>query len=126
MSEKHEQFENFLREFQLRRPRALPAPQTDSAVWKRRLAAAAIVAIATGSSLWFISRPFDPHREESVVKLPTSRAKNTAAQPLALLPLTRLALEDPSRLDAALTEASRNVLTDLRRDDSTLRALAKD
>ncbi|MGC2505663.1 MAG: hypothetical protein WA369_03315, partial [Candidatus Acidiferrales bacterium] len=47
-----EQLENFLREFQPRRPRALPR---DRHVWPRRfVAAAAVIAIFLGGSLWLV------------------------------------------------------------------------
>jgi hypothetical protein len=48
------------------------------------------------------------------------------ASPVALLPLTQLALQDPEQLDAQLTAASLRVLPDFRNGNSTLRVLAKE
>jgi hypothetical protein len=39
--------------------------------------------------------------------------------------LNRLLRDDPSQLDAQLTAASRNLLPDVERPDSTLRVLSK-
>jgi hypothetical protein len=119
MKEHDEQFENFLREFQPRRPRALPAPLAVKPIWLRRLVAAAVIAVSLGVSLWSLWRKSPPRKD-------LTAAKTTQALPLSLLPLTQLALEDPTRLDAVLTEASRHVLPSLRGSESTLRALAKE
>jgi hypothetical protein len=128
MMDKHdEQLESFLREFQPRPPRALGAIGIVAPTRWRRLAAAAALAVAIGSSLWFVSRSPAPRRVGTIAPQAASRQTlGSAARPLALLPLTRLALTEPDRLDAALTEASRTVLPDLRHSDSTLRVLAKE
>lgn len=127
MENHDEQFEEYLSEFQPRRPRALPEPVIDRQVWLRRFAAAAAIAIALGTSLWFVGKKSEGSDRELV-------AKNTAAiletksapQLLSLLPLTQLALEDPGQLDAELARASRRVLPDFRGSASTLRVLAKE
>jgi ferric-dicitrate binding protein FerR (iron transport regulator) len=123
MEQRDEQFESYLREFEPHHPRPLPAMQPAKRGLRRRLAAAAVVVIAAGSSLWFLSRKPAP----DIAAIHAERATGTVVrQPLALLPLTRLALEDPGRLDAMLMEASRGVLPGLQRKDSALRALAKE
>ena len=128
MEEHDEQFEDFLREFAPRRPRALPAVGAAAPAKWRRLAAAAAIAVAIGSSTWFVLRKPSPHQADRRLAppVPSEQVAGSAAQPLALLPLTRLALTDPDRLDAELATASRTVLPDLRRSDSTLRVLAKE
>jgi len=127
MDEHEEKFENYLRGFQPRRPRALAFPQTAAPTWIRRLAAATILAIAFLSSMWFLSHSPSSMRVEVVAKKqngpsPEEFEKNN----LSLVPLTRLALEDSARLDVTLTNASRNVLPDPRRNDNALRSLAKE
>ncbi|MFZ1206308.1 MAG: hypothetical protein WBC67_12570 [Candidatus Acidiferrales bacterium] len=114
-----EQLENFLREFQPRRPRALPR---DRHVWPRRfVAAAAVIAIFLGGSLWLVlKKAARPRVELDVTTQEPSQPR------LALLPLTRLALEDPARMDQMLSAASREMLPNLQGSDSTLRVLAKE
>ena len=127
MDGQEEKFESYLRGFQPRRPRALPFPQAAAAVWIRRLAAAAILTIATVSSIWFVSR-----RPGATIVAGTAKNQSDLSpaefepNTLSLVPLTRLALEDSARLDVALTNASRNVLPDPRRNDNALRSLAKE
>jgi hypothetical protein len=127
MKEHDEQFENYLREFQPRRPRALPAPLATKPIWPRRLAAAAVIAVSLGISLGSLWRKSPPHTDLTAARstqvLPGAKS---APVSLSLLPLTQLALEDPARLDTVLTEASRHVLPSLRGSESTLRALAKE
>ena len=126
MRRKNEQFESYLREFQPRQPRALPS-QTESApeLW-RRLAAAAVVTIAVGTSLWFAKRPSDRPKLEIVTKSKLAPQANTAHVSLSLLPLTQLAVTDPALLDSRLAAASRRVLPDFRSEESTLRVLSKE
>jgi hypothetical protein len=53
-------------------------------------------------------------------------AQGQAVSVLPLMPLTQLALKNPARLDAELSEASRNMLPDFQESHSTLRVLAKE
>jgi hypothetical protein len=126
MGRNDEQFENYLREFELRKPRALGSQSETAVTSWRRLAAAAGVMVALGTSLWLVMH--SPERRELKVatKEAATPAKKTVRTPLALLPFTRLALTDPVRLDAELSAASREVLPDFRNDASALRILAKE
>jgi hypothetical protein len=127
MDQHDRHFESVLREFQPRRPRALPALQTTAPAWTQRLAATAVLATAFGCSLWFLFRKPSPDETASPATQETAAlAGHSGEHAPALVPLTRLALEDPVRLDATLAEASRNLLPDLRRKNSTLRVLAKE
>jgi hypothetical protein len=122
MSENDEQFENYLREFEPQRPRAFepkrqPAPDS----W-RRLAAAAGVMIALGTSVWLVLH--SPRRQG--FQTMAVGTPGPVRVPLSIVPLTKLAATDPARLDAELTVASRQVLPDFRGAKSTLRVLAKE
>jgi hypothetical protein len=120
-------FEEYLGEFQPRKPRALPELIVHRQVWPRRLAAAAAIAISLGASLWFARRKNNLNNGEVVAKNSTSMPDaQSPASPLSLLPLTQLALQDPKQLDARLTAASLRVLPDFRSGNSTLRVLAKE
>ena len=124
MEQHDEQFENYLREFQPLRPRALTLPEKDPILW-RRLAAAAAVTFALGVSLWFAGRRPAPAPIGVVVKKAAGGPASAAVR-FSRLSMTQVALNDPQQLDAALASASRNVLPDFRAEDSTLRVLAKE
>jgi hypothetical protein len=132
MDENSDRFENFLREFRPRHPRALPAataqgttsvrPATRSR--SRRIAAAAALAIALGSSTWFVLRTKFPRRTaESPAFQPVAIAQPERVAPFAL---RQLALSDPHQLDIALTQASRSSLCDVRDTTRALHALANE
>ena len=123
--EQGERFEQFLREFEPRRPRALPAMVESQWEW-RRLAAAVAVLVALSSSTWFavhqkVSRQIEPVSNTVAGSVHT---KSTAR--FSALQLRQIATEDPARFDAALIEESRRVLPDFRASKSTLRVLAKE
>ena len=123
MDQHDRHFESFLRGFEPRRPRALPTPHGQA----RRLAAAFAVAAAFGCSLWFLFRGSSPDHTASLVPKETAAMAERGPERLPpLVPLTRIGLQDPVRLDATLTEASRRTLPDLRSKDSMLRLLAKE
>jgi hypothetical protein len=117
-----EQFENYLREFEARRPRELePARRTTVDSW-RRLGAAAGVTIALGTSLWLVLHSPTQRELKTVIE-------NTAEPrrfPLSIVPLTKLAATNPAQLDIELATASQRALPDFRGEKSTLRVLAKE
>ncbi len=120
-------FEEYLGQFEPRKPRALPLDAVSKRVWLRRLAAAATIATALGTSLWYVRKKNALNRGEFAAKtaIVTPDTKS-APQPMSLLPLTKLALEKPEQLDAELARASQRVLPDFRGSASTLRVLAKE
>ena len=120
------EFEKYLGEFQPRRPRALPETVIHRQVSLRRLAAAAVVTIALGASLWFVGSKNGWSGGELGGKKAAVQETKSAPQPLSMLPLTQLALENPEKLEAELAEASHRVLPDFRGSKSTLRVLAKE
>lgn len=128
MGNRDEQFEKYLSEFKPRRPRALAEPAVHHRrVWLRRFAAAAAIAIALAGSLWFVAKKNERSGAELVAGNPAAIPEtNAESQPLSLLPLTRLAFENPVQLDVELARASRRELPDFQGSASTLRVLAKE
>jgi len=127
MDQHDEQFESFLREFEPRRPRALPTPRASRSIWISRLAAAAAMAMAFGSSLWFLSRPAEWRTFQNTAN--TASAKITpeaSTRNLSMVELTRLAVEDPARLHALLDASSQNHLPRFDQENSALHVLAKE
>jgi len=126
MNENQERFENYLREFEPRRPRPLERPAAQRRqVW--RLAAAAAILLALGAAFWSVRKKKSlevaqsPKQERSVMPA----TEPSGPEPL-LLPLTEMALNDPEQLDAELAKASRKLLPNFRKRESTLKALAKE
>jgi hypothetical protein len=126
MENNDSKFEEYLREFQPRRPRALPEQIVQRQVWSRRIAAAAAIAISLGASLWFARKKHELKSGEVAKNSTNIPEAKSPAPSSALLPLTQLALQDPEQLDAQLTAASPTVLPDFRSSNSTLRVLAKE
>jgi hypothetical protein len=140
MDQHNEQFENVLREFTPARPGALPAePQAYSespaapreirpskAVWPRRLAAAAAIAIAAAGSLWFSLRK--PGSWQATVAQPPARhaeIRKPEDRNQAALMRTRFAVADPAHFDEALSEIAPDGLPRFDRPNSALHALAQ-
>jgi hypothetical protein len=127
MENNDRQFEKYLGEFEPRKPRALPALSLDRKIWPRRVAAAAAISFLLGASLWSLRKNNGSDGNVRFVrKLPNAKETNSPPQPLGLLPLRQLALEDPIRMDEQLTAASRKELPDFRGNNSTLRVLTKE
>lgn len=109
-----EQFENYLREFEPKKPRALPAFEVLGVKW-RRLAAAAAIVLVCGSSLW--------------IGWKEKQAEKTSEQSSAWkkrIVLTNRALENPQSLEAVLEEQTKGSLPRMDEQESTLRVLAKE
>lgn len=124
MYEHDNAFEIYLRQFTPQRPGALTHMQSASFLRLRRLAAAAILVLFLGGSIWMVRRK--PLPTGSGANIAQFGARRQAVSVLPLMPLTQFALENPARLDAKLSEASRNMLPDFKEAHSTLRALAKE
>lgn len=114
MTDNNTQFENYLREFQPRCPRALPIPRP---YWMNRLAAAAALLLALSSSLYLVTR-------QQVAKQNVS-AVSPNVRP-SLFVLTRLATEDPDKLDSLLNSQAKNQFPHFQQENSSLRVLAKE
>jgi hypothetical protein len=127
MDRPNDEFELFLREFEARRPRALIVPGASRSLWMSRLAAAAAISIALGSSLRFFSRPTEWRKSRDDTNTTSAKIAPRASTPkLSTMALTRLALEDPARLDALLDASQQDRLPRFDRENSALRVLAKE
>jgi len=115
MDRRDEQFESFLREFQPLRPHALPLTLPGKFVWVSRLVAAAVMLFAVGISFLALSR-----------KPSVPNATSTETSSFSPVALTRLALEDPARLDAVLNSSARSELPRFDNKNSALRVLTKE
>ena len=124
MDEHDKAFESYLRQFEPRRPGALTPGQTAPFFRLRRLAAAAIVVMFIGASIWLVQqKPMPTGGGGDTAQL---NAPEPPVSVLPMMPLTQLALENPARLDATLSQASRSMLPDFQAAHSTLRVLAEE
>jgi hypothetical protein len=126
MTDHDEQFENFLREFEPVKPRALPEVfDRQRGTWRRFAAAAVLLLGCTLSARFAWNGP----RKTSAVQRaapPALAAVRAASRQASLIPLTQLAVRDPQRLDQELAAQSRMVLPRFDQPESTLRVLAKE
>jgi hypothetical protein len=125
MPRSNEQFDTsidqFLNEFELRKPRALPSATSSVPAW-RRVAAAAGVLVSFGVSMWLLLRnPAAPSAVSSAVANESEQHGRSSS-----IALVRLAFGDPARFDAELAEASRKSLPNFQRADSALQVLTKE
>ena len=123
MPQHDEEIERYLKEFTPRAIRPLEDDTRSPNLWPRRLAAAAVIVVAGGFSLWFTLReaktvPLKPSVSELQHEIPNSSKR------VSTFLLTKLALEDEKRFDAVLTDESRRVLPSMQGQESTLRMFA--
>ena len=125
MNKPDQDFEIYLREFTPRQPRALPdAPVENTWQWQR-LAAAALIAVTCGSSVWFAASRYKPSPAQISSQPPAQNlALPLAARTYSRAELQRLALEDPAKFDDAVVAAAQNSLPRFTEPASSLRVLA--
>jgi hypothetical protein len=127
MENNDREFEEYLREFQPRKSRALPEQVIPETIWTRRLAAAAAVMMALGASLWSVrQKPAGQRAGIMTSDRLIAAVKQSPRSTPSLLVLTRLAVENPAGLDAALKATQENRLPRFDRKDSALRILAQE
>jgi hypothetical protein len=118
-----ENFENYLREFQPRTPRALPTVTAVPSTW-RRLAAAAVIAIACGGSLWIgLQEKQAGSNAGTAISQTLSETKSVWK---VRITLTNQALENPASFEAELEKEASAKLPGLSGRKSTLSVLAKE
>jgi hypothetical protein len=118
-----EKFENYLREFEPRKPRTLPMVAALPSPW-RRLAAAAVFAVACGGSLWIgLHEKQVGSDSRTAIKQVPFETKSTWKVKITL---TNRALENPASFEAALIEEASTRLPGLSGRESTLSVLAKE
>lgn len=125
MQKHDEEMEQYLRNFQPLAVRPLEILQRSGNMWSRRLAAAAVLVLASGLSLWYAHHQTPGSRETASVL----EVRNTPSGPQrtpSTLFLTKLAMEDSQAFDAMMTKESRMELPDMQGEQSTLRVLAKE
>jgi hypothetical protein len=120
-----DKLELYLGEFQPRPIRALALPMQPRNPWLRRLAAAAVIALGVGISARLAHHPSSQVTEVTVVHQ-SEMVATLSHKKLSSPALTRLALDNSKEFDSYLLEESRNVLPDLRGENSTLRILVKE
>jgi hypothetical protein len=125
MKHQHDQeMEQYLRGFQPRAVRSLKMDRPAEENHWRRLAAAAVVLFAVGTSVWYAQVNWPKVRENT---RPQAVQGNWVQQrKLNNLQLTRLALTDQEKFNEVLAEQSRESLPNLRGERSTLGALARE
>ena len=130
--EPEQDIEKYLNEFQPRAVRALGTERAnDSGVtdmvarfdWQR-LAAAAVLFAALGTSVWYAR--VKPDRPTETADRQQVHTERVPQRDLSNLQLTQLALADNEKFDEVLAEQSRESLPNLRGERSTLRILAQE
>lgn len=122
MDNREQRFEDFLREFEPRRPRALPQLARPMRLW-RHLALGMAAAGLAGVLWWGLRAPGpNPIPLQFQVESQIFAGSNRPS----IVELTRLAIENPAEFDAVLTAESRGLLPGFNSEDSMLRVLAKE
>lgn len=126
MNGEDRKFEEFLREFEPRRPRPLPSLPAPKDVW-RRLVAAAVIFAAAGVSTWvcFIQLGNKSKQHNATAERDTP-APAMSVPAISSVMLTRAALEDKEQFETETNALARSSLPAFDRADSTLGALAKE
>lgn len=125
MENHDEEIERYLAQFQPRPVRALEMrPRTKSA-WPPCLAAAAVVVLVFGVSIWYLREDTERAKALAIVRRagPTPVSWQDGLNALAL---TKLALENDAQFEAFLENKSQSVLPSFKNGASTLRVLTKE
>ena len=115
--------ENYLAQFQPRPIRPLHVPPQSKSFFFQRLAAAAILTLGIGLSLWQVY-PLKSPAPDLVQVPPEQSSTLPPPKKLSAVELTKLALENNHDFDLYLLQQSRDVLPSLQGESSTLRVLA--
>ena len=119
------EFEEVLRGFEPQRPRALPPGVVPSDAW-RRLAAAAVVLVAIGGSMWMVVRATRTTTARRPIAMKSDdRNHAPAGRLVSSTQLTRAALENEQQFNALMDELAARTLPCCEGPTSSLAALAK-
>ena len=125
--EEQRKFEAFLREFEPRRPRPLPAGDIAWHYWPRLAAAAVLILVVGAASLWIGMRHFARRNgggQPATAKIPS--VSTNQPPPISTLALTRAALDGSPEFDKEMDSMARRDLPSFNRKESMLRVLAKE
>jgi hypothetical protein len=125
MTNDDKHIENYLAQFQPRPIRALNVSPQPKSFFFQRLAAAALLTLGTGLSLWHLYPLKSPAPDVAQVQ-PERSSTFPPQKKLSALELTKLALENSHDFDLYLLQQSRDVLPALQGENSTLRVLASE
>ncbi len=119
--------EKYLGEFRARAVRPLEIGRPKAPAWIRRLAAAAVLAVLAGGGAWFVahSQKVQSGASETVAPKTEITVVFTESK-LPMLQMTKLAVEDPDKLDALLGPTPRHNFSDVEGKKSMLGTLAKE
>ena len=127
MNDEDRKFEAFLREFELHRPRPLPAAEDVRLSWPRLAAAAALILALGAASLWIGMRHFDArNKDRQRVTANIPGAATGQHPPMSTLTLTRAALENSPEFDKEMDSRAQRDLPSFNRKESMLGVLAKE
>jgi hypothetical protein len=128
MSDDDQRFEEFLRGFELRRPRPLPGiVDARHRKWWLPAAVAALALIGTGGAMWIeIADRISKRVAERPSGIDRSFSRITSAPSVSSIALTQAALDDGKYFETEMDELARSTLPSFDRPDSSLRGLAKE
>ncbi len=126
MNDDYRKFEAFLREFEPRSPRPLPASESTARSWPALAAAASLILVLGAASLWIGMRRIDSRKRNGNSAANISGAATNQHQPMSTLALTRAALENSSEFEKEMDSRALRDLPGFNRKESMLRVLAKE
>lgn len=126
MNDDDRKFEAFLREFEPRRPRALPTADRTRRSWPALAAAASLILVLGAASLWIEIRRIDKGKQISNPAANISSAAPNQHPPPSTLALTRAALENSPEFEIEMDSRVQSDLPSFNRKESMLRVLAKE
>jgi hypothetical protein len=126
VNDDYRKFEAFLREFEPRSPRPLPASESTSRSWRALAAAASLILVLGAASLWIGMRRIDSRKGNGNSVANISGAATNQHQPMSTLALTRAALENSSEFEKEMDSRALRDLPGFNRKESMLRVLAKE
>jgi hypothetical protein len=128
MNDDDPRFEEFLRGFELRRPRPLLGiVDARHRKWWLAAAVAALALIGVSGVMWIeITGRISRRLAERPPGIDRNFSSITSAPPLSSIALTRAALGDGKHFETEMDELARSTLPSFDRPDSSLRLLAKE